>query len=225
MVTFRYYDKEKRVDHVWYESSNILYSECDDNKDDFKTLRITFKNGSTYQYKDVDVNDYVLFAAGGADASNGKAFYKYIKKYDFVRLDDLGVEKVRDLLDEYKHKKASEVLRERAEQKVEEQAESTAGYEEKDLTLEWRLKVGDSCVYYKMGLVGYDYHCTVAEVIDDVYLLEEAGGTQHRHAMFKDCPEHRRVKCLKIPTVDGDVKDCEIIEGIRDIVRIQKNPS
>lgn len=89
MIKFRDYNEEKRLDRVWYDSSNIVYSECDDKLNDLKTLRVTFKNGGTYEYKNVDVNDYVLFMSGGIDGSNGKTLNKVIKgKYEFERLED-----------------------------------------------------------------------------------------------------------------------------------------
>jgi hypothetical protein len=89
MVICRDYNGEKRLDRVWYESSNILYSECDDNVNSLKTLRVTFKNGATYEYSDVDVNDYLMFLNGGLDGSNGKALNKFIKpKCKFERLND-----------------------------------------------------------------------------------------------------------------------------------------
>ena len=152
MVIFRYYDKEKRVDHVWYDSSNVLYSECDDLVDSFKTVRVTFKNGDTYQYKDVDVNDYVMFETGGADASNGKAFYKYIRKYDFVKLDRIPPEKIAEMLEEYKKIKAGQTSEENAGEKAHDDdpeksvpdkiyTNSSNGeafeYIRKDLLLEW----------------------------------------------------------------------------------------
>lgn len=96
MILHRVYENKK--DRVWYESSNIVYSECDDNENDLKTLRVTFKNGSTYQYENVDVNNYVLFVHGGLDGSNGKALNKFIKpNCEYKRLDDLSV---KDLLTE-----------------------------------------------------------------------------------------------------------------------------
>lgn len=92
MIICRDYNKEKRLDRVWYDSSNILYSECDDNLNELKTLRVTFKNGATYQYESVDVNDYLLFVNGGLDGSNGKALNKFIKpKYEFIRLENSDV--------------------------------------------------------------------------------------------------------------------------------------
>ena len=113
MITFRYYDKDKRIDHVWYESSNILYSECDDNVDALKTLRVTFKNGDTYEYKDVDVNDYLLFATGGKDASNGKTFHKIIRpKYEYRKLDNIPPEQIALLLEDFKDLKEQETITE-----------------------------------------------------------------------------------------------------------------
>ena len=35
---------ENDLDRTWYDSSNVLYSECDDVTDGLKVLRVTFKN-------------------------------------------------------------------------------------------------------------------------------------------------------------------------------------
>ena len=83
MKTFERYIDSK--DCVWYDSSNIIYSECKDNQSDAKPLKIVFKQGRTYLYSDVSVEDYIMFR--NAD-SNGKAFNRYIKKYECVRLPD-----------------------------------------------------------------------------------------------------------------------------------------
>lgn len=90
MILFRDYNEEKRLDRAWYSSSSIVYSECDDIKDDYKTLRVVFKNGSCYEYKNVSVMDYLMFMHGGIDGSNGKALNKFIKenKYEYERLDN-----------------------------------------------------------------------------------------------------------------------------------------
>jgi hypothetical protein len=88
MILFRYYDNERKMDRAWYNSSNIVYSECDDNENDYKTLRIVFKKGDMYEYYKVDVKDYLMFMAGGVDGSNGKSFFKFIKpKYEFKKLE------------------------------------------------------------------------------------------------------------------------------------------
>lgn len=120
MITFRYYDKDEKVDRIWYSSSNILYSECDDKTDDFKELRITFKNGETYAYKKVDVNDYVLFAHGGIDASNGKAFWKIIRpKYEAEKIGKKTLEEINNLMEFYKEKKSKELSAKNSEEKTE----------------------------------------------------------------------------------------------------------
>jgi hypothetical protein len=125
MILFRYYDKEEKVDRIWYSSSNILYSECDDKLDDFKELRITFKNGDTYVYKKVDVNDYVLFAHGGIDASNGKAFWKIIRpKYEAEKIGKKTLEEVAELMEFYKEKKRKELEGKATEEKTPENEES-----------------------------------------------------------------------------------------------------
>lgn len=103
MILFRQYKEHPTkegffLDRVWYDSTNVVYSECDDKEGENKTLRVVFNNGAMYEYKDVDVNDYVMFVHGGIDNSNGKAFFKYIKgkKYEFTRLEDVNKEKLNE---------------------------------------------------------------------------------------------------------------------------------
>ena len=84
------------VDKVWYDSSNVLYSECDDITDGLKVLRVTFKNGRTYQYYDVNVNDYLLFRE---NASQDVALNKFIKQYKCERIDDLNVDDIQSELE------------------------------------------------------------------------------------------------------------------------------
>ena len=84
-----------RVDRVWYDSSNVVYSECYDYENSLKDLKIVFKEGRTYLYKEVDVNDYVLFKR---DLSQGKALNKYIvKKYKGIRLSDIDLNELNAL--------------------------------------------------------------------------------------------------------------------------------
>ena len=110
MVLFRYYDKEKRVDKAWYDSSNIVYSECDDKENDYKTLRIVFKKGDMYEYYKVDVKDYLMFMAGGTDGSNGKAFFKFIKpKYDVKKLEPVDLESLKSEMLAYQEIKRKEL--------------------------------------------------------------------------------------------------------------------
>lgn len=90
MLLKRDYNQEKRLDRAWYSSSNIIYSECDDHENDYKTLRVTFKNGACYEYYKVSVQDYLMFMYGGLDGSNGKALNKFVKanQYEYKRIDD-----------------------------------------------------------------------------------------------------------------------------------------
>lgn len=109
MVLFRYYDKDKKIDRAWFDSSNIIYSECDDNENALKTLRIVFKKGDLYEYKDVDVNDYLMFMHGGLDGSNGKAFYKFIKpKYEVEKKEPISLQWINDELSKYREIKEKE---------------------------------------------------------------------------------------------------------------------
>ena len=65
------------VDKTWYDSSNVIYTECIDHDNKPKTLKVVFSNGTQYEYKDVDVRDYVVFKN---DSSQGKALNRLIKE-------------------------------------------------------------------------------------------------------------------------------------------------
>lgn len=104
----RYVNQE---DHVWYDSSNIVYSKCyDTQSSNLKTIKIVFKGGRTYVYKQVDTNDYLLFKMA---TSNGEAFNKYIKKYEAVRIADTDMAKLTELQETFK-----EEIKESDEQKL-----------------------------------------------------------------------------------------------------------
>lgn len=77
-------------DHNWYDSSNIIYSVCfDDQKNGNKSLKIIFKGGRTYLYRDVTPIEYTQFR----DAqSQGKVFNEFIKNHECVKLDDTSLD-------------------------------------------------------------------------------------------------------------------------------------
>lgn len=83
----------KNEDHNWYDSSNIIYSVCFDGAVT-KSLKIVFKGGRTYLYKDVSPIDYIRFR----DAeSNGKVFNELIKQYQCIKLDDTPLEQLESM--------------------------------------------------------------------------------------------------------------------------------
>lgn len=85
------------IDKAWYKSSNIVYTECVDNENKPKTLKVVFSNGTQYQYNDVNVNDYLLLRE---DASQGKALNRLIKekKYEYQKLENADLEAINDEL-------------------------------------------------------------------------------------------------------------------------------
>lgn len=110
MLIERNYNQETKIDRAWYSSSNIVYSECIDHENDFKTLKVVFKNGACYEYYKVSVQDYLMFMHGGLDGSNGKALNSFIKKnkYEYKRIEDKDLnllnEELNILLNEKKEK-------------------------------------------------------------------------------------------------------------------------
>jgi len=85
------------VDKVWYNSSNVIYTECIDNENKPKTLKVVFSNGTQYQYNDVNVNDYVVFKN---DSSQGKALNRLIKEknYEYEKLENANLDEINDEL-------------------------------------------------------------------------------------------------------------------------------
>jgi hypothetical protein len=90
---FSYYSDN--VDHAWYDSTNVIYSECIDNKDDFKTLKVVFSNGTQYEYEGVSVNDYLLFREA---PSQGQALNKLIKTNNsgYKKLDNVDLKLINE---------------------------------------------------------------------------------------------------------------------------------
>lgn len=97
MKKFSYYNKEKELDRIWFESSNVYYGECDDSsQNQYKTVRITFKNGLQYQYNNVLITDWLDFKNAESQGKfiNGifkKRGYEYVKlneKADLAKLDE-----------------------------------------------------------------------------------------------------------------------------------------
>ena len=99
MILKKIYDEKTKTQKVWYDSTMIVYTEMvEDECENKGDLYVTFKNGSTYVYRDVAFEDYVLFIAGGTDASQGKTLNKVIKsKYEFEKGEQKNVQ---DLINE-----------------------------------------------------------------------------------------------------------------------------
>lgn len=91
---FNLYTKNKDgidVDRTWYQSSNIKYSECLDYDNSLKTLKVVFNNGTQYEYKNVNSQDYLFFRDA---SSQGKALNEYIKfkNYSYEKLENADLE-------------------------------------------------------------------------------------------------------------------------------------
>ena len=98
MILKKIYDEKTKTQKVWYDSTMIVYTEMvEDECENKGDLYVTFKNGSTYVYRDVAFEDYILFIAGGTDASQGKTLNKVIKsKYEFEKDEQKNVRGVRE---------------------------------------------------------------------------------------------------------------------------------
>ena len=97
MLKFGYYI-DNVMDRAWFDSSNVIYGECDESNTQYKTVRLVFKNGLRYQYNDVLVADWVSFK--NAD-SQGRVLNKYFKEpgYKYERLDNVDLDKLNEELE------------------------------------------------------------------------------------------------------------------------------
>ena len=123
-------------DHTWYDSSNVVYSVCYDANTEKKVVKIVFKQGRTYLYRDVDVNDYLLFKTA---ESTGKSVNDFIiKKYKSVRLPDTDLGTIEALKDDFIN-----------ENKITEEAFTNLAYhlEINNDTKEFRLKLNDKTIF------------------------------------------------------------------------------
>lgn len=127
---------ENSQEYCWMDSSNIVFSKCYDNPGDLKVVKIIFKNGRTYLYKDVTANDYLSFR----DAeSNGSAFTKYIKPYTATRIQDTDLDKLEEMKQKFME----------SNQEIQETKVSELGYiiEYCEDTGEFVLKIGEKAIY------------------------------------------------------------------------------
>ena len=108
MLLYKHYDEEKKEQEAWYDSTMILYTKMTEDEVENKgDLYVTFKNGSTYKYKDVTFGDYVLLLYGGTDISQGKTMNKVIKKrYEYERVDDADTLRLMSRMSELREKEA-----------------------------------------------------------------------------------------------------------------------
>lgn len=101
MILKKIYDEKTKTQKIWYDSSMIFYSEMiEDENENVGDLYIVFKNGTKYRYNKVKFEDYILFIAGGTDASQGKTLNKVIKgKYDYEKIGDADMAALREELE------------------------------------------------------------------------------------------------------------------------------
>lgn len=91
MVILKKYDEETKTEKAWYDSSMFCFTKAVEHTDsNHVDLYVTFKNGWTYKYKDVKLEDYVLLISGFEQTSHGKTLNKIIKpNYEFERLENV----------------------------------------------------------------------------------------------------------------------------------------
>ena len=96
MAVVKRTEREDGVVECLIDSSNILLSEYNKSK---QTLKIIFKAGTQYLYKDVLDRDYVRFEVS---ESQGSVFNKTMRKYEFDKLDKIDTSNLLEQIAEHK---------------------------------------------------------------------------------------------------------------------------
>jgi hypothetical protein len=96
MAVVKRIEKENGVVECLIDSSNVLLSEY--NRPE-RTLKITFKAGTQYLYKDVIERDYVRFEVS---ESQGSVFNKTMRKYEFDKLEKVDTTELLEQINEQK---------------------------------------------------------------------------------------------------------------------------
>ncbi len=98
MAVIKRTEKENGIIECLIDSSNVLLSEY--NRPE-KTLKITFKAGIQYLYKEVIERDYVRFEVS---ESQGSVFNKTMRKYEFEKIGKIDTS---ELLEQIKERKGN----------------------------------------------------------------------------------------------------------------------
>lgn len=168
MIIKSVYNDKTLTEKVWFDSSSVFYSEFVEHENDNNgELFVTFKNGGTYHYKNVDmVKDYVLFKNGGLDGSQGKALNQFIKpNYEFEKLPDRDVQTL-----------IEEMEKTTSDKEIKENTYFISGH--RDITEEefeiYRSHIYSICVGNPNArfVVG-DYHG--ADIMAQNFLMDEVG--------------------------------------------------
>lgn len=96
MAVVKRTEREDGIIECLIDSTNIIMSEYDKSN---KNLKITFKAGTQYLYKEVLERDYLRFEVS---ESQGAIFNKTMRKYDFDKLGSIDVNPIKELIKENK---------------------------------------------------------------------------------------------------------------------------
>ena len=96
MVLFKIYDEKTKTQQAWYDSTMFIYTKAVEKENTNNVnLFVTFKNGWTYKYKNVKMEDYILLLSGFEQSSHGKTLNRVIKpNYEFERTEDMDVNNI-----------------------------------------------------------------------------------------------------------------------------------
>ena len=96
MAVVKRTERDNGVVECLIDSTNIIMSEYNRST---KNLKITFKAGTQYLYKNVLERDYLRFEVS---ESQGSVFNKTMRKYEYEKLDSNDFDPIKELIKENK---------------------------------------------------------------------------------------------------------------------------
>lgn len=232
MIIKKIYDESSRTQKVWYDSKMIAYSEMvEDEYENKGNLFITFRNGTTYVYKNVDFTDYILFLSGGIDASQGKTLNKVIKtKYEYEKVNGLSIEEIQERLRQAEDEENNAKSEEKANNNEKEKTYFISGHrnlteEEFEKNYVPVLKSVVEAVPEAKFIVG---DCIGADIMAQNYLIDTLGVDPQRITVYchGNVPEYVNKEIINFKTgyntdIEKDAAMTEIsskdIAFVRDI--------
>lgn len=232
MIIKKIYDESSRTQKVWYDSKMIAYSEMvEDEYENKGNLFITFRNGATYVYKNVDFMDYILFLSGGIDASQGKTLNKVIKtKYEYEKVNGLSIEEIQERLRQAEDEENTAKSEEKANNNEKEKTYFISGHrnlteEEFEKNYAPVLKSIVEAVPDAKFVVG---DCIGADIMAQNYLIDILGVDPQRITVYchGNVPEYANKEIINFKTgyntdIEKDAAMAEIsskdIAFVRDI--------
>lgn len=203
MYKKKYYDEATKTEKIWHNSTMIKYTEMvEDPEENWGDLTVVFNNGSTYKYKKVRFEDYVLLVGGGLSGSQGKTFNQVIKSRDYE------YEKIEPLSQEYIDRGYDELVKKEMERTVTYFVSGHRNITEDEFERNYKLALEDvvNSVSDCRFVIG---DCSGVDIMAQDYLIDVLGVSPERITVYHMLEAPRNVNPRITNIIGGFQSDRE----------------